>query len=545
MHPRTTLMKMRTWYFLAFLWCAVGTSAQSTSWLLYEVQDTVGEINYSDGDMWPDGEMVICAHRQYKVDPWNPWSRIGNEALVMLLNEDGTPIWSKKFASPDTNMSFVPSSLHAMGDGSIAIFGIRYNHVTYGQMGFAMGLDHSGEVLWGHIYEKPGEGCEGPWGVVNSVASDNGFFMVRDDYVGFVISRLDANGVPVWSERTDFLEPGMGTCFPKGTADLLLTATGDVLIASNNADEPLVFEIGENGVVGPCHTIVHVDGSHPSGMLFTEDGGVVLAGAISIDPDPAHTPFATKLNADGTTAWQFTYDPALNNWTNVVETASGDLLFSSTTLSEHFLGRVGQNGFFQEFVDPPSMIDLLASRPIGQRDGLSFWGGQAQSLLSVEPGADQLFLARTTDQGTSGCMGTSLALPGLDVMQSIPGAEVGVFTLDTLDHWDMAINETDWAVTATSLCTDVSVSEVSEEDPPIAFPNPVSAGGVLTFNMPKHAVTNITLSDVLGRDVFEFRPVGGESAKVDLPPTLLPGSYSVKLAFRADEQITSFRLVVE
>lgn len=473
-----------------------------------------------------------------------------SNAVIMKLNDQGDPIWTRDYAGINADEIF---DLFENDQGQILACGGTNSQGVGNWDGFVMKLDSSGSMLWGRTYGneyadvlyKIHEDTDGGYIVAGYAQPTDGL-----GDVGTNLLKLDPMGEVVWNI---YVPNGWSTqgggWYP---VDVEIMPDGKYLFTScsySNGNQLNFWCFSTTGqLVWAKSYWVRSQGHRlavdPSGNIYVTclrlEGGVALSVDVAV----------LKLDASGNALWFKSYGGTYTEFVrDIVMTSDGSPIICGFTNSsgngdyDAFLLKIDPAGSAQwcrtygtVWSDFPNSISATADNGI-------IMAGESYSY-GTDPDSMKMYVVRTDSVGNASC--NSSAWP-LIQLNDIAGVEIPL-ELDVLAPQQTAIT---WAsnyrvFTTTSICGATPVGELQNMHVGIsAYPNPFHGDLVVTIPEGTRSTVVLRVVDLVGRLVYAdgFKNASdGRERTLDLGG-LSSGVYVLKAL--VDERSTSIRIVKE
>lgn len=463
----------------------------------------------------------------------------GVDFYIVELDHNGNLQWNKTVGGSGDDMAF---SIIQTLDGGYAIAG-ETNSFGAGSYDFyIVKLSNIGNLQWSRTIG--GTNYDYAWSIVQTpdrgfaiAGSTNSFGAGSDD---IYLVKLDSNGNLLWSRTVG----GMNQ--DNAFYSIIYTADGGYIISGRSNSfgagsyDMFIVKLDGAGMLQWSKTLGGVNDDHVSKIIQTKDGGYAVAGGTTSFGAGNYDFYVAKLDSIGTLRWVRTIGGTLSERAySIIQTADSNYAVAGWTNS------FGNGGYDIFIVKLDGGGNLIWSRTVGAVNDdyarsitQTADGGLAVAGITSSFGAGNYdFFVVKLDQNANTCQNTNL-VSSISGTGSIFGNTVPSVTFPpSVVHSPGSI--TGLGGTLTNICF-IGIKIISTKTPESYelynnYPNPFNPNTLIRFDIAKTTFTNLTIYDILGREVL--KPVNEK---------LNPGKYEINFdGTNYPSGVYFYRLVTE
>ena len=316
-------------------------------------------------------------------------------SLFTHWGADGQVDWNRYFQQMDPTNHMWGNSVARSASGGIVTSGVFYHGlgVTYTNL-FGAVLDANGAPVWARYYMLDPLNVADEldmYSQMDELPGGGYVFLIQTRRLGLVLSKLDVNGIPIWTKRywpgtMDYDDVGV----PHYYCNVIAENNGEFTLFGTKSKVPFMIRLDQNGGTLWKRTFSKAVGK---GMELS-NGDYICSGTTIINN--VVTAYITRLDHQGNVLW---HRSGLNG--RFQELASGHLLVTASGYLTTSLTELDANGAFiqhwtapmQEWPEYAPELEFLQSRsPRGDSlimatDGY-YAGPIAPFMISASSAAD-------------------------------------------------------------------------------------------------------------------------------------------------------------
>jgi len=375
---------------------------------------------------------------------------------------------------------------------------------------YALRLGSAGDTVWTHTYG----GVDTDLGYDVRVTSDGGFIMVgstRSDGAGekdVYLVRIDSVGAVLWEKRYGGSGNDEGRAI-RETSDSGFIICGTTSSYGAGYDDLYFIRTDSDGDTLWTTTVGGSGGESGSAVCLTGDGGFMAVGSTGSFGTGYSSIYTVRLNNDGDTLWTSVYGGTGADYAYALEAAldggfviAGGTSSSGAGYTDAYAIKTDADGVVQWEKTYGGLYDDRAYAVTRTLDGGYLLAGSTESFGAAEI---DVYVIKTTPTGDT--------------------AWTRKYGGSKSDYGRMVFQETgrDYLVLGYSFSnsaggSDAYLAKISGESTPVGddydllypdgfgleqnYPNPFNAATTITYTVPRRAMIQLTIYNILGQEVY-------------------------------------------
>lgn len=277
----------------------------------------------------PDGYIShLAVHADASYSLMTIPGALQGDVVIHHFAASGTPLWNKRIMTLDPMVFLDQGALEPTPDGGLVAYGSRANMVTGTANSYAVKLDPLGTIEWARMYMVPDTSVYIAHRIEQIEVFPGGGYLVLSSGDWPVITKLDDQGVPLWSKRYDDPNGNYGSRYGLG---MHIRSNGEIFFFESNPEMPasvsdlVVSRLDPNGMPLWTKRFDLAEELEARGLIELSNGNLAIYGESGFVGQPQFV--AVVDTGSGLEALK-TFDTQGRS-TGLYEAANGDLIMSS------------------------------------------------------------------------------------------------------------------------------------------------------------------------------------------------------------------------